>query len=38
MRMELRSVLAVSALFHLMLIVYPGPLISVAAVAAKSLF
>jgi NADH-quinone oxidoreductase subunit N len=38
MRMELRSVLAASALFHLMLIVYPGPLISVAAVAAKSLF
>ena len=38
MRIELRSVLAASALFHLMLIVYPGPLISVAAVAAKSLF
>jgi NADH-quinone oxidoreductase subunit N len=38
MRMELRSVLAASALFHLMLIVYPGPLISVATSAAKSLF
>jgi len=38
MRMELRSVLAASVLFHVMLIVYPGPLISVATVAAKSLF
>ncbi len=38
MRIELRSVLAASVLFHVMFFVYPGPLISVATVAAKSLF
>jgi NADH-quinone oxidoreductase subunit N len=37
MRFELRSVLAVAVLFHVMLIVYPGPLVSAATVAAKSL-
>jgi NADH:ubiquinone oxidoreductase subunit 2 (subunit N) len=38
MRIELRSVLTAAVLFHIMLIVYPGPLVSVASVAAKSLF
>jgi NADH-quinone oxidoreductase subunit N len=38
MRMELRAVLAVAGLFNLLFFVYPGPLVSVAAAAAKSLF
>jgi len=35
---ELRAVLAVSGLFNLLFFVYPAPLITAAAVAAKSLF
>src|ERR1700680_4558329 len=38
MRMELRTVLAVAGLFNIFFFVYPGPLISAATVAAKSLF
>jgi NADH-quinone oxidoreductase subunit N len=38
MRMELRTVLAVAGLFNILFFVYPGPLVSVATVAAKSLF
>jgi NADH-quinone oxidoreductase subunit N len=38
MRMELRTVLAVAGLFNIFFFVYPGPLVSVAAAAAKSLF
>src|SRR6478672_3550306 len=38
MRMELRSVLAVAGLFNIFFFAYPGPLVSVATVAAKSLF
>src|SRR5665213_805264 len=38
MRLELRTVLAVAGLFNIFFFVYPGPLVSVAAVAAKSLF
>jgi len=38
MRMELRTVLAVAGLFNIFFFVYPGPLVSVATVAAKSLF
>jgi NADH-quinone oxidoreductase subunit N len=38
MRLELRTVLAVAGLFNLLFFVYPGPLVSVASVAAKSLF
>jgi NADH-quinone oxidoreductase subunit N len=38
MRMELRTVLAVAGLFNLLFFVYPGPLVSAATVAAKSLF
>jgi NADH-quinone oxidoreductase subunit N len=38
MRVELRTVLAVAGLFNLFFFVYPGPLVSVATVAAKSLF
>jgi NADH-quinone oxidoreductase subunit N len=38
MRLELRTVLAVAGLFNLFFFVYPGPLVSVATVAAKSLF
>jgi NADH-quinone oxidoreductase subunit N len=38
MRMELRTVLAVAGLFNLFFFVYPGPLVSAATVAAKSLF
>jgi len=37
-RVELRTVLAVSGLFNILFFVYPGPLVSVATVAAKSLF
>jgi NADH-quinone oxidoreductase subunit N len=38
MRIELRTVLAVAGLFNLFFFVYPGPLVSAATVAAKSLF
>ncbi|MBV9563998.1 MAG: NADH-quinone oxidoreductase subunit NuoN [Bradyrhizobium sp.] len=38
MRLELRTVLAVAGLFNLLFFVYPGPLVSVATAAAKSLF
>jgi NADH-quinone oxidoreductase subunit N len=38
MRLELRTVLAVAGLFNLLFFVYPGPLVSAATVAAKSLF
>jgi NADH-quinone oxidoreductase subunit N len=38
MRVELRAVLAISGLFTIFFFVYPGPLVSVASAAAKSLF
>jgi NADH-quinone oxidoreductase subunit N len=38
MRMELRTVLAIAGLFNLLFFVYPGPLVSMASAAAKSLF
>jgi NADH-quinone oxidoreductase subunit N len=38
MRNELRAVLAVSGVFTIFFFVYPGPLVSVATAAAKSLF
>jgi len=38
MRVELRSVLAVTGVFNLLFFAHPGPLVSVAASAAKSLF
>ena len=38
MRTELRTVLAVTGLFTIFFFVYPGPLVSVATSAAKSLF
>jgi NADH-quinone oxidoreductase subunit N len=38
MRLELRTVLAVAGLFNLFFFVYPGPLVSAATAAAKSLF
>ena len=38
MRIELSGVLAVAGLFNIFFFVYPGPLVSVATVAAKSLF
>jgi NADH-quinone oxidoreductase subunit N len=37
-RAELRTVLAVTGLFNILFFVYPGPLVSVATAAAKSLF
>ncbi|WJR81495.1 NADH-quinone oxidoreductase subunit NuoN [Bradyrhizobium sp. NP1] len=37
-RVELRTVLAVAGLFNILYFVYPGPLVSVATAAAKSLF
>ncbi|MCP4619133.1 MAG: NADH-quinone oxidoreductase subunit NuoN [Bradyrhizobium sp.] len=37
-RIELRTVLAVAGLFNVLYFVYPGPLVSVATAAAKSLF
>jgi NADH-quinone oxidoreductase subunit N len=37
-RLELRTVLAVTGLFNILFFVYPGPLVSVATTAAKSLF
>jgi NADH-quinone oxidoreductase subunit N len=38
MRMELRTVLAVAGIFNILFFCYPGPLVSAASVAAKSLF
>jgi NADH-quinone oxidoreductase subunit N len=38
MRVELRTVLAVTGLFNFLFFAYPGPLVSVATAAAKSLF
>ncbi|WP_441280403.1 NADH-quinone oxidoreductase subunit NuoN [Tardiphaga sp. 862_B3_N1_1] len=38
MRVELRTVLAVAGLFNVLFFVYPAPLVSAAAFAAKSLF
>jgi NADH-quinone oxidoreductase subunit N len=38
MRPELRTVLAVAGVFNLLFFAYPGPLVSAAAAAAKSLF
>src|ERR1700685_2533028 len=38
MRIECRTVLAVAGLFNIFFFVHPGPLVSVATVAAKSLF
>src|SRR5437667_1095409 len=38
MRTELRTVLAVAGIFNIFFFVYPGPLVSVATTAAKSLF
>src|SRR3989440_6066484 len=38
MRTELRTVLAVAGIFNIFFFVYPGPLVSVATAAAKSLF
>jgi NADH-quinone oxidoreductase subunit N len=38
MRVELRTVLAVTGFFNLFFFAYPGPLVSVATAAAKSLF
>jgi NADH-quinone oxidoreductase subunit N len=38
MRMELRTVLAVTGLFNIFFFAYPGPLVSAATAAAKSLF
>jgi NADH-quinone oxidoreductase subunit N len=37
-RMELRTVLAVAGLFNILFCVFPGPLVSMASAAAKSLF
>jgi NADH-quinone oxidoreductase subunit N len=37
-RIELRGVLAVAGLFNIFFFAYPGPLVSVATAAAKSLF
>ena len=38
MRVELRAVLAVAGLFNIFFFAYPGPLVSMATAAAKSLF
>ena len=37
-RVELRTVLAISGIFNILFFAYPGPLVSAAAAAAKSLF
>jgi NADH-quinone oxidoreductase subunit N len=37
-RVELRTVVAVAGLFNVFFFVYPGPLVSMASAAAKSLF
>jgi NADH-quinone oxidoreductase subunit N len=37
-RVELRTVLAITGLFNMFFFAYPGPLVSVASAAAKSLF
>jgi NADH-quinone oxidoreductase subunit N len=38
MRIELRTVLAVTGLFNIFFFAYPAPLVSMASAAAKSLF
>src|SRR6201991_4818284 len=38
MRVELRTVLAIAGIFNIFFFAYPGPLVSVATAAAKSLF
>src|SRR5438045_5179609 len=38
MRLELRTVLAVAGVFNILFFAYPGPLVSAATAAAKSLF
>jgi len=38
MRVELRTVLAVAGIFNILFFAYPGPLVSAASIAAKSLF
>jgi NADH-quinone oxidoreductase subunit N len=38
MRVELRTVLAVAGIFNIFFFAYPGPLVSMASAAAKSLF
>jgi NADH-quinone oxidoreductase subunit N len=38
MRVELRTVLAVTGVFNILFFVYPAPLVSAAELAAKSLF
>ncbi|WP_426442838.1 NADH-quinone oxidoreductase subunit NuoN [Bradyrhizobium genosp. P] len=38
MRIELRTVLAVAGIFNIFFFAYPGPLVSMASAAAKSLF
>jgi NADH-quinone oxidoreductase subunit N len=38
MRVELRTVLGVAGLFNIFFFAYPGPLVSLASSAAKSLF
>jgi len=38
MRNELRAVLAITGVFTIFFFIYPGPLVSVATAAAKSLF
>ena len=38
MRLELRTVLAVAGIFNIFFFAYPGPLVSMASAAAKSLF
>ena len=37
-RVELRTVLAISGISNILFFAYPGPLVSAAAAAAKSLF
>jgi NADH-quinone oxidoreductase subunit N len=37
-RVELRTVLAIAGLFNIFFFAYPGPLVSMASAAAKSLF
>jgi NADH-quinone oxidoreductase subunit N len=38
MRLELRTVLAIAGVFNILFFAYPGPLVSMASAAAKSLF
>ncbi|MGH6678615.1 MAG: NADH-quinone oxidoreductase subunit N, partial [Bradyrhizobium sp.] len=37
-RVELRTVVAITGIFNILFFAYPGPLVSLAASAAKSLF